>query len=281
MAYVILALGVVPSVILCYLAGQGDYGRFQMQARIAAGWYTARMRVRNRLDDDVLNGLLRKSGLKIRAPQYHYFRIVLTLVFAVFGIVGLAKGHVLPIVFPILAWVVFEYRRPFPMYYGFLWMQKQAASQRDRALYLLYRLLLQEVVAFRDRPIAVNEMLRRQLHRVPVLQPFLQRCLDEWLDDPIAALKRFGEDVGTKQAKTFAHMLMEIEQAGIGVALDVFQNNHEGFRTERLAAFRAQLNARALLGTALTLIGLGAASYDITVVIQIYTGELLKASFGG
>jgi hypothetical protein len=280
-AYVILALGVIPSVMLFYFSGKGDYRRFQMQARIAAGWYTARVRVRNRLEDDELNGLLRRSGMNIRAPHYHYFRIALTLVLVIFGIAGIAAGHVLLIVFPILVWVLLEYRYPFPMYYGFMWMQKQAAAQRDRALYLLYRLLLQEVVAFREHPIAVNEMLKRQLNRVPVLRPFLQRCLDEWLDDPFAALNRFGEDIGTKQAKTFAHMLMEIEQAGLEVALDVLQNNHESLRTERLAAFRAQLNARALLGTALTMIGLGAASYDLAVVIQIYTGELLKMSAGG
>ncbi|WP_029421789.1 hypothetical protein [Alicyclobacillus macrosporangiidus] len=281
MAYVILALGVVPSVILFYLAEQGEYGRFQMQARIAAGWYTTRMRVRNRLDDDVLNGLLRKSGLNIRAPHYHYVRLGVTAVFAVVAIAGLAEGRALPVVFPVLMWLILEYRRPFPMYYGFLWMQKQASSQRDRALYLLYRLLLQEIVAFRDHPIAVNEMLKRQLHRVPVLRPFLKRCLDEWLEDPMAALQHFGEDVGTKQAKTFSQMLMEIEQAGIGVALDVFQNNHESFRTERLAAFRTQLNTRALVGTALTLVGLGAATYDTMVVIQLYTGDLLRLSTGG
>ncbi|MCL6441884.1 MAG: hypothetical protein K6T83_00215 [Alicyclobacillus sp.] len=281
MAYVILAFGVIPSVIMFYFATQTDYRRFQFRARISGGWYTARMRIRERLRDDELNQLLRRSGLHIGAPQYQYFRIALTAVSALTAIAGLLTDHVLAVLFPLLVWFLLEYRKPFPMYYGFIWMQKQAASERNRSLYLLYRLLLQEIVAFRDNPIGIAEMLKRQLNRVPAIRPFLERCLDQWLDDPMTALKLFGEDVGTKQAKTFAQMLMQIEQAGIEVALDVFENNHESFRTDRIAAFRAQLNMRALLGTALTLIGLGAASYDINVIIQIYTAALLKASMGG
>jgi len=281
MGYVILALGLIPSVLLVMGAGQGEYAGIRTRARIAAGWYGAKMRVRKRLEDEQLVSLLRKSGLTLKAYQYHYLRIGLSLVFLLMGVVGLLHGRFLPMLFPLVAWFGLEYRRPFPMYYGFLALQKQAALERDKALYLLYRLLLQEAVAFRGRPLGVYDMLRRQLHRVPVLRPFLERCLHDWVDDPAVALQRFGEEVGTSQAQALTQMLIEIEEAGVAVALDVIQTNLERFRADRIAAFRAHLNSRSILATALTMLGLGATSFDLMVVIQVYAGALMRASAGG
>ncbi|WDL99812.1 hypothetical protein JC200_23845 (plasmid) [Alicyclobacillus sp. ALC3] len=281
MGWVILALGVISSGLVFYSATQTDYERFQFQARLSGGWYTTRRRMRNRFKDDQLTVLLRRSGLQISAPMYHYFRIAATSVFAFIAIMGLLSGHGLTLVFPVLIWFGLEYRRPFPMHFGFQWLQKQAAANRDRSLYLLYRLLLQEVMAFKDSRIGLNDMLRRQLHRVPTIRSFLERCLNQWMEDPVKALQQFGEDLGTKQAKNFAHMLTQIEEAGTDVALDIFQNNQESFRTDRIAAFTTYLQSRALLGTALTMLGVGAAIYDITVIIQVYTATLMKASFGG
>ncbi|SDW94699.1 hypothetical protein SAMN04489725_12324 [Alicyclobacillus hesperidum] len=281
MGYVILALGLIPSALLVMGSGQGEYAGIRTRARIAAGWYGAKIRVRKRLEDELLVSLLRKSGLSIKAYQYHYLRMGLTLVFLLFGVLGLVHGRVLPMMLPFVVWFGLEYRRSFPMYYGFLALQKQAAMERDKALYLLYRLLLQEAVAFKGRPLGVYDMIRRQLHRVSVLRPFLERCLHDWVDDPALALQRFGDEVGTSQAKALAQMLTGIEEAGVTVALDVLQTNLERFRADRIAAFRAHLNARALLATALTMLGIGATSFDLMVVIQIYSGALMRASVGG
>ena len=279
-AYFILAAGVIPSAMIFFYTSQSEYRRFRFQTRIASGWYHARRKTRDRFNDEALNQLLRQSGLHVKAQTYHYTRILLTMLFALLGISLLLKGNVFAVLFPIIVWYGLEYKKPFPMYYGFIAMKKQAAIERNGSLYLLYRLMLQEIVAFQDHPISVNEMMRRQLTRVPKIRLFMERCLDQWENDPAKALKRFGEDIGTDQARTFAHMLTQINEAGTKVALDVFQTNHESFRADRVSAFFTQLNTRALFASMLTLIGFTAVSYDIQALLQIYAQMLLKSTTG-
>ena len=277
MAYLILGLFVVPAAVFFFVSNQTEVRRFQFQARVASGWHQARLRTRTRMQDPALADLLRRSGLTLSASTYNTLRVVMALLFLILGAVGLVSGHAVGLVFPVLVWYGLESKKPFPMHYAFGWLQKQAASRRDRDLYLLYRLMLQEIVAFRAHPLSVHEMLRRQRSRLTVIRPFVERCLDHWTEDPGWALQTLGQDIGTKQAATFTQMLQHIEEAGLDVAADVFEENHEGFRSDRIAAFKVQLGARALLGTALTMMGMGAVTYDLQVVIQNYTALMLHS----
>lgn len=274
--YVILGVGVILSALLFQDAIQSEYQRSRFRARMASGWYNARHQIRDRFHSEVLSQQLQRSGWKISASTYNTLRIVITVCAAVIGIMGYFEGHLIAVIYPMVIWLFTAYQKPYPMYFGFQALQQLASTERNGDLYLLYRLLLQEIVAFQDHPIAVSEMLRRQLSRTKRIRPFLERCLNDWEDDPKVALKRLGDDLSTEQAKLFSHMLMQIEEAGIDAALDIFQTNHESFREDRLTTFRNTLGIRAIFATALTLIGFGVLSYDFQVILQLYTQSMMK-----
>ena len=275
-SYVILGVGALMSVGLFIWAGRPEYGQIGFRARVAGGWYSARDKTNHHLDNELLRELLHAAGLNMSAPSYQYFRIVLTSVLALVGIWGVLTGHGLLLGSPIFVWFLLGYQKPFPMYYGLKQLQKYAGSERNGKLYLLYRLMLQEIVAFQEQPIGVFEMLMRQHDRVRGIDVYLKRLLDRWVDNPIEALERFGEEMGTEQAKIFAHMLAQIEVAGIDVALDLFEANQDAFRTDRLTAFSASLSTRALFATALTLTGFGASSFDLQVLMQNYSAAMMQ-----
>ena len=274
--YIILGLGVLLSAILFQNTIQSEYQRSRLRARMASGWYNTRHKIRDRFHRDELSQQLQRSGLKITATTYHTIRITLTGCAALFGIAGYFEGHVIAVVYPMVMWLLTAYQKPYPMHFVFLALQQASSAERNGELYLLYRLLLQEIVAFQDHPMAVNEMLRRQLVRIKRIRPFVERCLLEWEEEPKKALKRLGDDLGTDQAQLFTHMLMQIEEAGIEAALDIFQTNHESFREDRIANFRNVLGIRATMATGLTLIGFAVLSYDFQVILQYYTQSMMK-----
>lgn len=277
--YIILAVGVLLSALLFHHTIQTDYQRSRFRARVASGWYQAKLRFRDRLHQDDLNQQLRRSGWNITASTYHMIRLVLVIIAALVGVMGYVQGHLLTVIDPFAAWLLTAYQKPYPMYYGFRLMQQAFSGERNGDLYLLYRLMLQEIVAFQDQPIAVRDMLRRQVPRLKRIRPFVERCLHEWEEDPKTALKHLGDDLGTEQAQLFTHMLAQIEEAGISAALDIFQTNHESFREDRIANFRNTLGLRATIATGLTLLGFAALSYDFQVILQLYTQSMMK--FGG
>ena len=258
---------------------QSEYQRVKFRTRIASTWNVARLRAVKPMDDTRLNQLLLQAGLSFSASAYTYIRIFLTLFLLAMGLFDYFSAHnTLFMVLPGVTWIGMEYRKPFPMYYGFQALQKSAAIKRNKSLYLLYRLVYQEVIAFQSAPRSVYDMLERQMNRVPDLRPFLTRCLDQWLDNPTDALREFGNTLGTKQAKIFVQMLIDIEQAGPAVAMDIFRRNQESFRSDRVETFKQQKKTRALLGTGLTLVGFLVVSYDIQVVIQIYSRFIMQAN---
>ena len=277
--YWILALGTVIGAVVFYTAAQSEYRVLQVRARIAKGFYTTRLRLRGRMNDEQLELLLRQSGLPISPPLYHGIRVGLTALLVVFAMVDVFTARNPVVVFlPVLVWIGLGYRKPMPMYFGFQMLQAQAATARNRSLYLLYRLVYQEILAFENHPLSVNDMLRRQVGKVPAIRRNLETCLDHWIDDPLKALHQFGEELGTEQAKIFAHMLVQIEEAGIQVARDIFENNQDSFRADRVSVFEARLSRRALLASGLTMAGFLAVSYDLQVVIQAYSNAMLNGS---
>ncbi|GMA65653.1 hypothetical protein NZD89_28005 (plasmid) [Alicyclobacillus fastidiosus] len=277
--YLMVAVGTVTSATIFFYTVQSEYQRAKFRTRIASSWNVARHRTRERLNDEKLDSLLLQAGFSFRAPVYSYFRLLFTALLLVTGILRCMLDHdTMFILLPVLSWVALEYRRPFPMYYGFQAFQKAAALKRNRSLYLLYRLVYQEILAFQDAPRSVNDMLERQIPRVPELRIFLTKLLNNWVDQPLEALRVFGDEIGTKQSVLFAQMLSDIVQGGPQIAIDIFKKNQEGFRTDRVETFKAMKKNRALLGTALTLIGFTVVSYDINMVIQIYSQYLMQSS---
>ncbi|WP_436664458.1 hypothetical protein ACOALA_20715 (plasmid) [Alicyclobacillus acidoterrestris] len=278
-SYSMVVIGTVTSLVIFFYASQSEYQKAKFRTRIASSWNVARHRTRERLHDEQLNRLLIQAGFSFRAPVYNYVRILATALLLVLGLLRFVFAHDILLVFlAVVVWIGMEYRKPFPMYYGFQAFQKGAALKRNRSLYLLYRLVYQEILAFEDEPKGVYELLEKQLPRVPDLRVFLTRLLHHWLESPSEALHRFGEEVGTPQAKLFAQMLSDIEQGGPQIAMDIFAKNQEGFRTDRVETFKSQKKNRALLGTALTLIGFTVVSFDINQVIQIYSQYLMQSS---
>ncbi len=279
LGYWILALGTGMAAVMFYTAAQSEYRLLQVRARIAKGFYTTRLRLRGRMNDESLERLLRQSGLPISVSMYPLIRVGFTGLLVVFAIADVFTARNPLVVFlPVLVWFGLGYQKPFPMYFGFQMLQAQAATGRNRSLYLLYRLVYQEILAFERHPISVNDMLRRQVGKVPALRRNLERCLDQWMDDPMKALHQFGEELGTEQAKVFAHMLVQIEEAGIDVARDIFENNQDSFRADRVSVFETRLSRRALLASGLTMVGFLAVSYDLQVVIQAYSHAMLSGS---
>ncbi len=279
MSYIILGLGTWIAAMFFYSATQSDYHRYQWRTRIARGWYGTQQKMqRGGTQDKILQDVLRQSGLNLSPAVYRLFRLSITFVSLLGGVIGAVMGQYMMLLSPLFIWFVLDYRRPFPMFYAFQGLQKQAMAKREQDLYLLYRLLFQQILVIQQQSINIADMLKRQIDRVPSLRPSLQNCLDGFVDNPVQALHQFGEDVGSKQARTLAHMLIQMHEGGVLVALDLFENNHESFRTDRISSFRTKLNTRALVGTGLTLLGLGAVSFDINVIIQMYSNILLQST---
>jgi hypothetical protein len=274
----ILAVCTIPAAWLFVSAVQTDAERVRWRARVAGRFYAFRARVQAREKDALLQTSLDAAGLPLRASTFRTLRLVGILASVFVAGWSVVHHDMFGVLLPVVLAVLTEWHPGFPMAFFFRLLQQRAVKKRNQSVYLLYRLLYQEVLVFQGRPLSVYDLLRRQLPRVPVLAPFLRRCLSEYVDDPKGALSALASNIGTEQAKTLTEMLWQMEEGGASVALDVFQANYEGFQTDRKTDYKQKLSARSLLATGLVLMGLLALYKDINVLVQLYASHILTAS---
>lgn len=276
----ILILFSVTAAFIYFTANSTEYMRDQVRARVSSQWRALRIQTDKRLTDPELNRLLELSGLPLTPAIYSWIRVIVTVLVALYALhIVMVSHYYTLLLMPLAVWFLFEYRTKsfiHPMHPMFMMLQKRTAQGRNKELFLLFELVYQDLLSYREQPRSIYSLLEQNASLLNRLKKPLARSLTIYPRDPSLALARFANDVGTEEAVTFANLLEDIEHASPEVALDIMRTTQLEFRKHRIDIFRHRLYLRSLIGLVLVMLGFLAVAQNFNLDIQAYTHELLQ-----
>ncbi|MFD1674149.1 hypothetical protein [Alicyclobacillus fodiniaquatilis] len=278
-AILILLLFSLTAASIFYFTSVDEYTRDNLKTRVSSQWRSIQIETRNRLGDEELRRLLEQSGVSISPAVFNYIRIAMTGGVLVVSVDLVLSSHLYFLfLMPIIIWFFFEYRETSYLHlarYVFGMLQKQAAQQRNKELFLLFELVYQDLLSYMSQPRSIYSILSANTHQMTKLKKSLSRCLTKFPRNPGNALLQFAEDVGTEEAQQFAKLLLDIETASPEVALDMLEDTQKDFRKQRVALFKQRLYLRGLIGLVLVMTGGMAVAANFNFIIEEYTRALL------
>lgn len=150
--------------------------------------------------------------------------------------------------------LVLSTRKGFPLEKLLVYFEKIRNSKKNRELYILYSLLLNEYTISGNKPTNIYTLLRKFRPHFKFLKPALDLCTMHWRRSTTYALETFAREVGTSQAKDLAGILADVDKLAPEDAYTLLTNRYDHFNTIRLEEFRRRSKDRGIIGYFVTFV---------------------------
>lgn len=154
----------------------------------------------------------------------------------------------------LLLGLVLSTRKGFPLEALLAYFEKIRNSKKNRELYILYSLLLNEYTISGNKPTNIYTLLRKFRSHFKFLRPALDLCTMHWRHSTSYALESFVREVGTSQAKDLAGILADVDKIAPDDAYTLLTNRYDHFNSLRLEDFRRRAKDRGIIGYFVTFV---------------------------
>lgn len=155
-------------------------------------------------------------------------------------------------------------------------MRKEKQSKKNDEIFDLYLLLSND---YHSETVEHYQSIFKKLTEYRRYLKALRKDLDQLLFNyPIEgskAFKRFGERVGTKEAKSLASLMEKIDHSNPETAVDLLDENYETFLDFRRQRRKKKLKMNGYIGFTIVFISTLTLIYFVNVVTNVYKSNLL------
>lgn len=256
--YFIAVVGAIMSGLLVYFGLASKQERKQTRLRIKQELESNKEKVVKQASDTFTEKLLREADypLGINGIKYYTFFMSLIVVLIGYYLVGpFLMGDfvsVWRILFLIAVYLVFLPSFPYSLFrytLNAVIVYKQA--KRNSEVFMLYDLLINELEGMDVTRVNTYNLVRNLKPYFEYINGPLSQLLARWTDDggPHEALDRFGEDIGTKEAKSLASTLKTLDENDRSTVLSALKGMNNMFVRSQIENYRRRRKVMTDLGS--------------------------------
>ncbi|WP_214483773.1 hypothetical protein [Bacillus sp. SM2101] len=135
-----------------------------------------------------------------------------------------------------------EPRRYFAMYYILTWVRKSYNAKKNNEVYQLFTDIKSEFITKQGQPINMYHLMYNLIPYYETIKATLEKMLPYLRDKKQKeAWDLFEEEIGTKEAKNLAIVMMELENVEVKEAAHLLENRREEFSNSIINAYKDHL----------------------------------------
>jgi len=218
--YFVAVLGAIGSGVLVYYGLASKTERNQTRLKVKQQLKDSKMKMSKQAGKSTAEHFLKQAGypLGMNGAKYYIFYASLMIVLMAYYIVGpfIAGSYISTwrMLFIVAVYLIFL---PSFRYSLFRYMLNALVSykqaKRNSEVFMLYDLIINELESMEVSRINTYNLIRNLKPYFEHINHSLTQLLSRWTDDggPSEALDKFGEEIGTKEAKALASTLKTLD----------------------------------------------------------------------